>query len=546
MPHRVGPDDSWQNSGPIRGVCYTPNDDENGNFTEVNRVKVTVERMPGSVVNLDISADPDEFSAAVDKTIKVVSRQANIQGFRPGKAPRHIVLQRIGRENIVAEAGRNMMDDLYQKALDQENLKPIAEPMVDIVQEEPLNFRVVVEVFPEVELNDYKSVRVEPREVDVDDEEVEEQLEALRKNFAEWVDLETPRQPKEGDQITIDLEVYEGDEEFQEPGQDAVFVLGESNLFEALEEAIRMMMPGATSELTLAFEEDDTSVRSELRGKTLRYNINLKEVKTRELPELDDEFAGQVGDFETIDEMMAELRSDTLRGKAQQARGEVINEIFDAFAEETTVTIPKTMIDTDLDDAINQLRSRLAQQGMNFETYLFSIDKTEEAMREDMRPDAERRVRNTLVLQEIGTAEELEVTDEDIEAEIEKLTEGQQNPEQMQQLYRSDYFRGLLQNEIQDRKLTDFVVELATEGQGPITGPGAEQLEADEVAAREAAADQEAEMLAMATATAVESDEDADEPAPTQSDEDVDPDEDADDDDDSDDDDEDDDEAEDK
>src|SRR5690606_23856315 len=127
--------------------------------------------------------------------------------------------------------------------------------------------------------------------------------------------------------------------------------------------------------------------------------------------------------------------------------------------------------------------------GMNLETYLFSIDKTEEQLREEMRSDAERRVRNTLVLQEIGTVEDLQVTDEDIEAEIDKLTAGQANAEQMRQLYQSDDFRGLLENEIQDRQLTDFVVDLATEGRGAITGPGAEQLEADEVAAQEAAAE---------------------------------------------------------
>lgn len=443
-------------------------------------MKITVDRMPKSVVAIDIAADPDEFADAVNKTMRDVSREAAIPGFRKGKAPRHIIERMVGRDAIVAEAGRNMMDDLYQRALDQEELRPISEPAVDIYNEEPLAFKVVVEVFPTVELGDYKSIRVETREIDVTDEEIEEEIDALLKNQAEWIDVEEDRQPQEGDEVTIDLEVHEGDEEFQEPSTDATFVIGESNLFDSLVEAMKMMLPGTSSELTLAFEEDDESVRPNMRGKTLRYNVTLKKIRTRELPELNDEFAAEVGEFENLEELREAVSESILRNKANEGRSEVFNEIVEGIVGISEVQVPDTLIESELDDQVSQLSSRLAQQGIEFDDYLASTGQTRADIREDMKESAGERVRNTLVLQEVAKAEGLEVTQEDMNAEIDKLIAGQPNSEQMRSLYESDYFRGMLENELHDRKLSELVVELGTEGRGAISGPGADLLAADE------------------------------------------------------------------
>lgn len=443
-------------------------------------MKITVDRMPKSVVAIDIAADPDEFATAVDKTMRDVSRDAVIPGFRKGKAPRHIIERMVGRDAIIAEAGRTMMDDLYQRALEQEDLQPISEPAVDIYNEEPLAFKVVVEVFPTVELGDYKSVSVETREIALEEDDTDIEIEALLKNHAEWVDVEEERHPDEGDEVTIDLEVYEGDEHFQDPATDATFVIGESNLFDSLVEAMKLMLPGSSSELTLAFEEDDESVRPNMRGKTLRYALTLKKIRRREMPELNDEFAAQVGDFESLEEMREALEEDVLRNKARQAQSEVFNEIVEGIVELSEVQIPDTLIDSEVDDQVTQLRTRLAQQGVDFDDYLASNGQTESDLRFELREGAGERVRNTLVLQEVAKAEGLEVTQEDIDAEIDNLVAGRPNPEQMRSLYESDYFRGMLENELHDRKLMELVVELGTGGAGAISGPGADLLEADQ------------------------------------------------------------------
>ncbi|MEX2314206.1 MAG: trigger factor, partial [Thermomicrobiales bacterium] len=276
-------------------------------------MRVTVERMPGSVAEVDIFADDAEFSEAFNKAFRKISREVAIPGFRKGKAPRHIVEGMVGRDAIVEQAGQDMMDDLFRRAIEQEGLVPIGEPRVGILQPEPIGFKVVIEVYPEVKLGDYRSVRFEPREVEVEESEIEEVIEQLQKSRATFEELETPRQPIDGDQVILDYTVFEGGEQFQEPVEDAAFIIGESGIFDALAEAIKLMSPGTTAAVTLAFDEDDETVAPDLRGKELSYEITLKEVKRRVLPERDDELAKTAGDFETYDAMVEQITKDLVR-----------------------------------------------------------------------------------------------------------------------------------------------------------------------------------------------------------------------------------------
>jgi trigger factor len=462
----------------------------------VAAVRVNVERMPRSTVSVDIFADEDEFAVAVDKAFKKIARDVTIPGFRRGKAPRHIIEGMIGRDAIVEEAGRDMMDDLYRRAIEQESLVPISEPRVGILQDNPIGFNVQVEVFPSVTLGAYASVRVEPREVSIEESEVEEVLSQLQKVHSAWIPLEEARSPQDGDQIVIDMEVYDGDELFQPAATDSTFVIGESPMFESITEAIKMMSPGSTAELTLAFEEGDTSVNPQLWDKTLRYVVTLKEVNTRVLAERDDELAAKTGSFESYEAMVEEIHKDLLRNKATEAQNEVTSQIINAMAEAAVVDIPQGMIEKEVEDELTQFRSRLAQQGMSFDDYLLMNGQSVDDVQEEMRPNAERRIRNSLVLQEIAKAEGVQVTPEAIDEEIDRLASPSENPERLRTLYQSEYFRGLLESEVFDRILRERIVEIATEGKGVIFGPGADALEAArseaEAARKTASADQDA------------------------------------------------------
>jgi trigger factor len=448
-------------------------------------LKVTVARNAGSVVELDIAADEDEFAKAMNQAYRRIVRDINVPGFRKGKAPRHIVERMVGKEALIEEAGMGMMDDLYRDALTQEGLVPVAEPEVNVTEVYPIAFHVSVQVYPEVTLGDYLTVRVEPREVNLEDGAIDETIETLRKNVAEWIDLDEERKPETGDQVTIDMIVYEGDDVFQDPAEDMPWVLGEAGMFEALEDAIKEMALGERSKLTLAFDDDDETVAPEVRGKTLRYDMTLKGIKVRDLPEVDDEFAAKVGGLESVDKLRSEVRKDLLRNLVNEAQTEVMNEIVNSMAEISEVDVPEAMVDSEVENQITQTRSRLAQSGMDLETFLQMSQKTEDDLRGEIREDAARRVRNSLVLQKITEAENLAVTPQDIEAEIDKMTAGMENPERMRSIYESDYFRERLESEIQDRKITERILEIATEGRGAVTGEGAELANEEPEAAEE-------------------------------------------------------------
>ena len=263
-------------------------------------------------------------------------------------------------EAIVEEAGRDMMDDLYRQAIEQENLVPVGDPRVGILQAEPLAFTVTIEVFPTVTLGDYANVRVEPREVELEDSDVQEVLDQLQRQHSEWVSVAEPRAPRDDDKIVIDLGVFDGDEPFQEPAEDAEFILGESSLFEALVESIKMMQPGSTAELTLAFDDDDMSVNPALRGKSLRYVITLKDVQARVRPELGDDLAAKVGQFDSFDALREQIEKDLLRNKAMEARSEIGTEVINAMSDVAEIDVPGSMVEKELEDEITQFRSRLA------------------------------------------------------------------------------------------------------------------------------------------------------------------------------------------
>ena len=450
----------------------------------VVRVKVTVEKRPQSSVLLDIAADPEEFGKAMDRAFRKINQQVRIPGFRPGKAPRGLLEQRVGREVLVEEAQREIMDRLYQEALEQEKLSPVSEPEVDVYQDEPLAFRVEVQVYPEVDLDDYQSIRVEPREVTVSDEDVEAVLKDLQQQHGVWIEPQEPRRPQDGDQATIDLRALLDGEPFQEPVEDMPFEVGAGVLLPQIEEQVRSLLPGESTEFDVTFAEDDERANPDLRGKTLHYQLTLKELKERELPEIDDEFATTVGDYGSLDELRAAIRQDLLRQRATDAQNAVVNEAIDQLAERASIEVPPAMVDHELEHEIDDLRQELSREGSSLEEFLRFGNRTLEDYKEEIRPEVERRVRRSLALEAFAKAEGVEVTEEDLDAEIERLTAGSADAEQMREIYHTPYIQQMLAGELGNRKLTDRLIEIVTDGKGAVTGEGADVLRA----AREAPA----------------------------------------------------------
>ncbi len=431
-------------------------------------MKLTMERMPESQVLLDIAAEDDEFAQAMERAFRKVSRQINVPGFRKGHAPRFIIEQMYGREVFLSEAQQDLMDKLYREALQQEELVPVGSPDVELVEMEPLNFKVTVSVYPEIDPGNYKDVRVEPADAAIDPNAVDEVLGRIQKMQSPWVDPSEERSPREGDQITIDLAVKDGDEKFEKPVEDAVFILGESNLFDQLRAEIEKLKVGESVTTDVKFDEDDEEVSERVRGKTLTYTITLKGLKERDLLPLDDDLAQTVNES-SLDQLKKEIQNDLHVTKTNETRTEVVNEIINKIAEGATIELPGPMIDDVVTEDYNNFRMRLAQQGQSLEEYQRLADKDETEMKEEMRPSSERRLRNSLLLREIASREGVEISDADLDAEIETLIMASPDAERARELYsQGGYFRRMLQNDLFDRRLTDRLIEIATDGRGAV------------------------------------------------------------------------------
>ena len=446
-----------------------------------------MERLPASLVRLDIAADEDEYARALDRAFRKVATQIAVPGFRRGKAPRAMIERMYGREVYLDEANRELMEDLYRRALEQEELTPVGPPEVELVMPEPLAFTATVPVYPTIDPGPYADVRVEPVAAGVDDADVDEVLERLRASNSPWVDPPEAgmelgpdkvlrpkrRTPRAGDQVTVDYAVREGEQEFQDLIEDALFVLGESQLFPRLREEIERLVPGEVAEFEIDFAADDETVNPDIRGKHLGYTVTLKGIKERELLPLDDEFARTVLETDTLEELRREIRDDLHQGRTTDARAEVVSAIVAAIAETATVDPPAAMVDEEISSEVTTLRGQLVQRRTTLEDYLRANGQSEDELREAMRPEAARRLRNSLMLRAIAEREEIAVGDAEVDAEIERLVAPggtSADPERLRQLYGSDYFRGILRGDLFERRLTDRLIEIATEGRGATIG----------------------------------------------------------------------------
>jgi trigger factor len=451
-------------------------------------VKLTVERLPESRVQLEITAEDAETAKAMDRAVRKVGNQITIPGFRKGKAPRALIEKAYGPDVFLEEANRFLMTDLYRQALEKEDLTPVGDPEVDVTETSPLTYVVTVPVYPTVELGDYQAVRIEPIDAAVDDEAVDTVIDVLRRAHSPWVDPEgeglqvgaglelTPksRYPREGDQITIDYTVEEDGEEAEEPVKDAVFVLGESGLLQAVEDAVKGLRVGESVGFSVPFAEDDETVDASVRGKTLSYNVTLTGLKERDLLPLDDDFAKTAGDADSLEQLRADVRDDLHQRRTNEARAEALSQIITKIAEGATLELPAPMIDRAVEDDVRRMRANLAQQGVSLEAYLRISESTEEALREELRPTAAQRLRNSLLMRAVAEKEGIAVEEDKLDAAVERiarLAETAQQPKQAESFARSSYLRSMLQSEMFDRQLTDRMIELATEGRGAVLNP---------------------------------------------------------------------------
>ncbi len=387
-------------------------------------MSVQVERLENSTVKLTIEVPETELEKALQDAYNKQKKSISIPGFRKGKVPRAIVEKMYGPEIFYNDAADALLPPAYSEAAKECGEDIMSRPTIDIVQIEkgkPFIFTAEVAVRPEVKLGDYKGIEVTKVDTTVSDEEIDSAIERERERNGRDVTVED-RAIEDGDTAMIDYEGFCDGVAFDGgSAQNQPLKIGSGTFIPGFEEQLIGKNAGEDVEVNVTFPEDYHE--DDLAGKDAMFKVKIHEIKTRELPELDDEFAQDVSEYETFEEYKNSVKERLEKSKADSAKSAQMNEALDQVAAAAEISIPDAILETRADDMINQFAQQLAQQGLSMDQYMQYSGQTQAQLRESVLPDAETRVRSELVLDEIAKLENIEITEADIQEEIEKMAE---------------------------------------------------------------------------------------------------------------------------
>lgn len=386
---------------------------------------VSVEKLEGNHVQLTVTVPAEDVDQAVRKAVQSIAREVNIPGFRRGKAPRRVLELRLGKEAILAQALDDLIPEAYERALAVSGVHAIDRPSVDklpeLVEGSPYTFVAKVEVLPEVQLGDYKAVRVEKEIPEVTDKDVDQVLESMRDRLSELVSVEKATL-ENGDYADIYFEgSVEGVSSEGLSQKGATLEVGGGRFIPGFEEQLVGMSVGEEREISVKFPDEYHN--SELAGKDAIFRVKLNDIRERRRPELDDEFAKDAGDYENLEQLKADIRERLQKDAEAHAEHEFEDKVISEVVDRCSVDVPKVLIDRGVNSMVNDLMTRLRYRGVEMEQYLQARQITERQLRDEFAPDATKHVKTDLVLSAIADAEGIVVTDSDVEAELAKLAE---------------------------------------------------------------------------------------------------------------------------
>ncbi|HDV4398371.1 TPA: trigger factor [Staphylococcus aureus] len=384
----------------------------------------TWEKKEGNEGLLTVTVPAEKVNKALDQAFKKVVKQINVPGFRKGKVPRPIFEQRFGVEALYQDAIDILLPDAYGEAIDETDIKPVAQPEVSVTQIEKgkdFIFEATVTVEPEVKLGDYKGLEIEKQETELSDDELQEAIDHSLGHLAEMV-VKEDGVVENGDTVNIDFSGSVDGEEF-EGGQAEGYDLeiGSGSFIPGFEEQLEGMKVDEEKDVVVTFPEEYHA--EELAGKEATFKTKVNEIKFKEVPELTDEIANELdAEANTVDEYKENLRKRLAEQKATDAENVGKEEAITKATDNTTIDIPEAMVNTELDRMVSEFAQRIQQQGLDLQTYFQISGQDETQLREQMKDDAEQRVKTNLTLTAIAEAEKIEATDEDIDKELEKMS----------------------------------------------------------------------------------------------------------------------------
>jgi len=441
-------------------------------------VKVTVEKLPDSEAVVEVDFSWDEVEKASEKAYRKLVQKVDVQGFRRGKAPRSLLERRLGKEYIYQEGLDDLMTETYRNALKEHDITPLAQPELDapvFEMGQPYHFSLKVPILTPVELGDYHSLHFEREEATVTSEEVEQELESLRDRQAKWEVVERPAQI--GDRVTMDLKLTVDDESVSDLKDNPFELTTERyGLFTGMDEHIVGMQAGESKTFTTTIPSDYSNEK--LAGKEAQYAVTLHKIEVKELPELDDALAIQVSndEYQTLEDLRKAIGDNLLENKQRRIRDELREQVVNAVIDQSHFALHPVLIQEEAEDMLHQFTHLLEDQHMSLDQYLLLLKKSREEYLKELEPDAEKRVKRQLVLDEVIKKEEISVVPEEVEALFRAYAQmGQNLPRTEEQI------RALARSLLREKAIT-YLVELAA---GP--DPASSEEEAG-VANAEAAA----------------------------------------------------------
>ena len=409
-----------------------------------------------NMVKLVIEASAEEFEAGLNAAYNKNKNKISVPGFRKGKAPRKMIEQLYGSQIFFEDAANEIIPDAYADAAKESGLDIVSQPKVSIEQLEagkPFIFAAEVAVRPEVELGEYKGVEVTKADAEVTDADVEEELKKVQDQNSRTVSVED-RAVKDGDMTVIDFEGFIDGEAFEGgKGENYPLTIGSHSFIDTFEEQMIGMNIGEDKELNVTFPEDYHA--ENLKGKPATFKVTVKEIKEKQLPELDDDFAQDVSDFDTL----AEYKDDLKKKIAERKESEAIEKVVEA----AKMDIPQAMIDTQVNRMLEDFAMRLQQQGLSVEQYFQYTGMTADKIMEEMKPEAVKRIKNSLVLEAVAKAENIEVSEEEFEAELQKMADMYKMEIEKIKEFMQDAEAKQMKDDIAIQKAVELIVSSAVE-----------------------------------------------------------------------------------
>ncbi|MCI5874140.1 MAG: trigger factor [Clostridiales bacterium] len=423
-------------------------------------MSVQVENLEKNMAKLTIEVAAEEVEKAIQAAYLKERGKISIPGFRKGKVPRNMIEKMYGAAIFYEDAANTLIQENYPTAVDESGIDIVSRPTIDVVQIEsgkPFIFTAEVAVRPEVKLGKYLGVQVTKVDTSVSDEEVAEALEKERNNNARTVSV-TDRAVANGDTAVIDFEGFVDGVAFEGgKGENHPLEIGSHSFIDTFEDQLVGKNVGDEVEVNVTFPEQYQA--AELAGKPAMFKVKINEIKAKELPELDDDFAQDVSEFDTLAEYKEDVKKRLVEQKENEAKRTKEDEAIQKIIDKSSMEIPEAMLETQCENMINEFAQRIAQSGLSMEQYMQFSGLTIDKLKEQVRPEAETRIKSSLVLEQIAKEENIEVTDADIDAEVEKMAAAYGMEADKLKEYMGDAEKESMKRDLAVTKAVDLIME---------------------------------------------------------------------------------------